>query len=134
MNNAMSSIAVFSSAVSVCVVPDERGAVAAAVTRACDGLRADAVFTTGGTGFSGRDVTPEAVAPLLAREAPGIVHALLAAGLAGEAGVLACASRPVAGVRGTSVVVTLPGAPAAVAEGVRAVAGLVRHVRGILGF
>ena len=75
----------------------------------------DLILTAGGTGFTRRDVTPEAVAPLLERDAPGIVHALLGAAAAAteSTGGLGLISRPVAGTRGGTLIVTLPGSPRA---------------------
>ncbi|KAI6135212.1 MoaB/Mog domain-containing protein [Pisolithus croceorrhizus] len=74
----------------------------------------DCVFTTGGTGFGERDRTPEAISPLLERQAPGLVHLLLSSSL--KHTPLAALSRPVAGTIGKTLVVTLPGSTKAVRE------------------
>jgi molybdenum cofactor biosynthesis protein B len=95
------------------VVPDERGEIARAVGE----LAADArvVLTTGGTGLGPRDVTPEATRTVLDREAPGIAEALRADSIAKTPhGLL---SRGVAGVRGRTLVVNLPGSPGGCRDG-----------------
>eukprot|EP01047_Picozoa_sp_COSAG01_P069124 COSAG01_NODE_10145_length_2237_cov_2.528064_3_plen_109_part_00 len=80
-------------------------------------------------GFGARDLTPEAVRPLLAREASGLVHALLAAAArSAEVGQLGLVSRPVAGTRGRTLVVTLPGSPAAATEQLEALVALLPRV------
>lgn len=107
----------------VVVVPDEAIAVAAAVTTAAGSH--DLVVTTGGTGLARRDVTPEAVRPLLDREVPGIAEALrLDNRSAVPATVL---SRAVAGTIGTTLVVTLPGSTGGVRDGVVVLAPVVGH-------
>ncbi|KAI8925922.1 hypothetical protein BC831DRAFT_250609 [Entophlyctis helioformis] len=112
------------------VVPDTAQAIQSAIRRLTDSpasspSHADLVLTSGGTGFGVRDVTPEAVGALLDRAAPGLVAAVLAAGLAKTP--LAALSRPVAGVRGHSVVLTLPGSVKGALESVEAVAGVLGH-------
>ncbi|OCT44390.1 putative molybdenum cofactor biosynthesis protein Gephyrin [Cladophialophora carrionii] len=83
------------------------------------------VITTGGTGFARRDFTPEAIAPLLHRQAPGIVHAMLAASF--QVTPFAMMARPVAGVRNQSIVITLPGSPKGAKENLQAVVKLLPH-------
>jgi gephyrin len=83
------------------------------------------VITTGGTGFARRDFTPEAIAPLLHRQAPGIVHAMLAASF--QVTPFAMMARPVAGVRNRSIVITLPGSPKGAKENLQAVVKLLPH-------
>jgi gephyrin len=83
------------------------------------------VVTTGGTGFARRDVTPEAVAPLLHRPAPGIVHGMLAASF--QVTPFAMMSRPVAGVRHQTLIVTLPGSPKGARENLQAVIRMLPH-------
>lgn len=80
------------------------------MTQWCDpdnSERVDLLLTSGGTGFGLRDLTPEAIRPLLHREAPGVAQALLNEGL--KHTPLAVLSRPVVGTRHTSLVCTLPG-------------------------
>ena len=83
------------------------------------------VITTGGTGFARRDFTPEAISPLLHRHAPGIVHGMLAASF--QVTPFAMMSRPVAGVRYKSIVITLPGSPKGAKENLQAVLKLLPH-------
>jgi molybdenum cofactor synthesis domain-containing protein len=105
------------------VVPDDVPAIRAAVRSACAG--ADLVLTTGGTGLTPTDVTPEAVRPLLEREIPGIAEQLrLASAAAVPTAVL---SRGVAGAIGGTLVVTLPGSPGGARDGHAVLGPLVRH-------
>lgn len=89
------------------VVPDEHEAIAAAITRFADEDRADVVLTTGGTGFSLRDVTPEATLAACEREAPGIAEAIRTGSMAVTR--RAMLSRGVAALRGSTLVINLPG-------------------------
>ncbi|KAG6331869.1 hypothetical protein ID866_7220, partial [Astraeus odoratus] len=95
------------------VVPDEEGNIRDTVKQFCT-LKLDCIFTTGGTGFGERDRTPEAISPLLERQAPGLVHLLLSSSL--KHTPLAALSRPIAGTIGKTLVVTLPGSTKAVRE------------------
>lgn len=83
------------------------------------------IITTGGTGFARRDFTPEAIAPLIHRHAPGIVHGMLAASF--QVTPFAMMSRPVAGVRNKSIIVTLPGSPKGAKENLQAILKLLPH-------
>ena len=94
------------------LVPDEHDEIAAAIVQVAD--QADLVLTSGGTGFAPRDVTPEATRSVLDREAPGIAEAMRAE--TARLQPLAWLSRAVAGQRGTTLVVNLPGNPKAVRE------------------
>ncbi|KAH7031240.1 molybdenum cofactor synthesis domain-containing protein [Microdochium trichocladiopsis] len=87
--------------------------------------RFNLILTTGGTGFAVSDNTPEAVAALLHRKAPGLVHAMLAASL--SVTPFAMMSRPVAGVRHQSVIVTLPGSPKGAKENLQAIIKTLPH-------
>jgi molybdopterin adenylyltransferase len=94
-------------------VPDERDAIADAIVDLADG--AGLVLTTGGTGLGPRDVTPEATAAVLERAAPGIAEAIRADSIARTPhGLL---SRGIAGVRGRTLVVNLPGSPGGARDG-----------------
>lgn len=95
--------------VATAIVPDEVLGIQAIVRQWADEEHVALILTTGGTGFTPRDVTPEAVHPLLEREAPGLVVAMLTASL--SVTPHAMLSRPVAGIRGQSLIVTLPGSP-----------------------
>jgi len=94
------------------LVPDEHDEIAAAIVQVAD--QADLVLTSGGTGLAPRDVTPEATRSVLDREAPGIAEAMRAE--TARLQPLAWLSRAVAGQRGTTLVVNLPGNPKAVRE------------------
>ncbi|KAJ4421203.1 hypothetical protein N0V85_000296 [Neurospora sp. IMI 360204] len=83
------------------------------------------IVTTGGTGFAVSDQTPEAVSALLHKEAPGLVHGMLAASL--QVTPFAMMSRPVAGVRNGTVIITLPGSPKGAKENLQAVIKMLPH-------
>ncbi|KAI2623706.1 hypothetical protein GGS21DRAFT_533807 [Xylaria nigripes] len=86
---------------------------------------ANLIVTTGGTGFATSDNTPEAVSVLLHKQAPGLVHGMLAASLLVTP--FAMMSRPVAGVRHKSVIVTLPGSPKGAKENLEAIVKMLPH-------
>jgi len=106
------------------VIPDELDTIKAELCR-CAGDDIALVVTTGGTGFSGRDVTPEATAFVCDRLAPGIPEAMRAAGL--KVTERAMLSRQAAGIRGRSLIVNLPGSPKAARENFEAVASALTH-------
>jgi gephyrin len=117
------------------VVPDEAEDIAAAVREWSGGeAAADLIITAGGTGFAPRDVTPEAVAPLIERAAPGLVHALLSAAAITTApsGGLGLVSRPVAGTRGGTLIVTLPGSPRAAQQQLAALMPLLPRIYSLM--
>lgn len=95
------------------VAPDDEESIRTSIKQILS-LQVDCVFTTGGTGFGEKDRTPEAISPLLERQAPGLVHLLLSSSL--KHTPLAALSRPVAGTIGKTLVVTLPGSTKAVRE------------------
>jgi molybdenum cofactor biosynthesis protein MoaC len=96
------------------VIPDDAGQIEQNLVRYADSLKLDLVFTTGGTGLSSRDVTPEATAKVLEKEIPGVVEAARAYGQ--ERLPLAMLSRGKAGVRGKTLIVNLPGSKRGVEE------------------
>src|SRR5690606_19566901 len=91
------------------VVPDEIPAIQDVLRRWADQDDVHLILTTGGTGFAPRDRTPEATRPLLDREAPGLVTAMLLASL--QVTPHAMLSRQVAGMRGQTLIINLPGSP-----------------------
>ena len=106
-------------------VPDEQPQIEAALTEMCDALKADVVFTTGGTGFAPRDVTPEATKAVVEKEVPGIPEAIRAESL--KITPKAMLSRATAGIRGKTLIVNLPGSPKAVRESLAVVIPVLDH-------
>ncbi|KAH0287496.1 hypothetical protein M436DRAFT_67841 [Aureobasidium namibiae CBS 147.97] len=106
------------------IIPDSISAIQLAILKACD-EGVNLIITSGGTGFAVKDVTPEAVGPLIEKQAPGLVHGMLASSL--QVTPFAVMSRPVAGVRGSTLIITLPGSPKGAKENLEAVFKLLSH-------
>ena len=106
-------------------VPDETGPIADALIRLCDQDECDLLLTTGGTGLTPRDVTPEATRAVLDRSAPGIAEAIRVEGL--RKTPRAALGRGLAGVRGATLVVNLPGSPGGVSDGLDVLSVFVDH-------
>ncbi len=107
------------------IVPDEKEQISAALRDCADERRIGLIVTTGGTGLSPRDVTPEATLAVLEREIPAIPVAMWTEGL--KITPRAMLSRAVAGTRGNSLILNLPGSEKAARENLTAVIGALEH-------
>lgn len=107
------------------ILPDEMEQISAELRDCADRKRIDLIVTTGGTGLSPRDVTPEATRAVLEREIPAIPVAMWVEGL--KVTPRAMLSRAVAGIRGSSLLLNLPGSEKAARENLAAVIGALEH-------
>ena len=112
------------------IVPDEVVEIVRCLLGWCDGDVADLVLTTGGTGLSARDVTPEATRVVIEREATGVAERLRV--VTGADFPRAALSRGLAGVRNRTLIVNLPGSPSGVRETLAALVPIARHAVDIL--
>ena len=107
------------------IIPDDREMIQAELVKCADEKGIALVLTTGGTGFSPRDITPEAAMEVIERPTPGIPEAMRAESM--RITPKGCLSRSVAGIRGRSLIITLPGSKKASAENILAVIDPVAH-------
>ena len=112
------------------ILPDELTMIADRLRTLADSGEVAAIFTTGGTGVAKRDVTPEAVRLVVEKELPGFGEQMRAKGLQNTP--LASLSRSLAGTRGGTLIVALPGSPKGAVESLDAIVDLVPHVLRIL--
>lgn len=112
------------------LVPDETVEIVRTLTNWCDGNVADLILTTGGTGLSARDVTPEATLAVIERDAPGIAERLRV--MCVESFPRAALSRGRAGTRASTLIVNLPGSPGGVRDALNALDPIVDHAVDII--
>ncbi len=107
------------------IIPDDRALLAAALIDCADYLQCDFILTTGGTGLAPRDQTPEATRDVIEKEVPGIIQAIREVSL--KKTPMAMLSRAVAGVRGRTLIINLPGSPSGVVEAFAAIKPVLVH-------
>jgi molybdopterin adenylyltransferase len=107
------------------LLPDEESAIRAILTSWADSGEVNVILTTGGTGFSPRDVTPEATRAVIDREAPGLAEAMRAASL--KVTPHAMLSRIVTGIRGKTLIINLPGSPKGAVENLQVAIPVLPH-------
>ena len=112
------------------IVADDEWRIVARLRHFCDDLRVDLVLTSGGTGLSPDDVTPEATRTVIEREAPGIAEAMRAASRPHSPHWML--SRGVAGTRGRSLIVNFPGSPRSIDQCGEAIAAALPHALSLL--
>ena len=108
-----------------CIVPDEKEQIQEELIKCADEKKIALVLTTGGTGFSPRDITPEATMAVVERPTPGIPEAMRAESM--RITPKGCLSRSAAGIRKRTLIINLPGSPKAAGENIMAVIDPVQH-------
>ncbi|MGH2591919.1 MAG: MogA/MoaB family molybdenum cofactor biosynthesis protein [Anaerolineae bacterium] len=112
------------------IVPDDASVICSTLAEWCDQAKVNLIFSTGGTGFAPRDVTPEATRAILDREAPGLAEAMRAASL--QVTPHAMLTRAVCGIRARTLIVNLPGSPKACRENLETIAPALPHAMQLL--
>lgn len=107
------------------IIPDEEALIAEKLKEYADQKKLDLILTTGGTGLSPRDVTPEATRRVLDKEVPGLAEAMRLEGM--KITPMAMLSRAVSGIRGRSLIINLPGSPVAVRENLSIILPVLKH-------
>ena len=112
------------------IVPDEADLIKDRLSFYCDKLKVDFVFTTGGTGFGPRDITPEATKEISHRMIPGISELIRSEGLKKTKN--AVLSRGISAIRNNTIIINLPGSPKGARESLEAISSLIPHMLDML--
>lgn len=107
------------------ILPDDESAIRKVLIEWADGKEIDIILTTGGTGFAPRDVTPEATRAVIQREAPGLAEIMRAESL--KKTKHAMLSRAIAGIRGRTLIINLPGSPKGALENLQIIFPILSH-------
>jgi len=116
--------------VATAVVPDEQDAISARLRSWADSREIDLILTTGGTGVAPRDITPEATRDIIERDVPGLAEAMRAASC--QITPYAMLSRGIAGIRGRTLIINLPGNPKAIGENLDVITLVLPHAVALL--
>ncbi len=116
--------------IETCIVPDDRGQISRQLREWADSGNIDLILTTGGTGFTPSDITPEATLDIIEKQAPGLCEVMRAQALAITPHAML--SRAVAGIRGHVLIINLPGSPKGATENLQAVLPALPHAIALL--